>query len=88
MTLYEPFNPFFIESKKIFLSKEGQLMYKLRAIPSEGTFSDNPHAKCNMSFDPIKLEFTCLYNQKLKVDGIIEKDDELNSWCCKNRRSE
>ena len=43
--LYEPFNPFFIESKKIFLSKEGQLMYKLRAIHSEGTFSNSNNPK-------------------------------------------
>ena len=42
-----------------------------------GTWSDNPYAKCNMYFDPIKLEFTCLNNQKLKVDGIVEKDGEL-----------
>ena len=34
----EPFNPFFFERKKLFLSKEGQLKYKLRAIHSEGAF--------------------------------------------------
>ena len=47
------------------------------AMKSNGTCSDNPHAKCNMHFDPIKIEFTCLNNQKLKVDGIIKKDGEL-----------
>ncbi|MBR0371364.1 MAG: transposase [Methanobrevibacter sp.] len=47
------------------------------AMKSNGTCSDNPHAKCNMHFDPIKIEFTCLNNQKLKVDGIVEKDGEL-----------
>ena len=47
------------------------------AMKINGTQSDNPHAKCNMHFDPIKLEFTCLNNQKLKVDGIVEKDGEL-----------
>ena len=47
------------------------------AMKINGTYSDNPHAKCNMHFDPIKLEFTCINNQKLKVDGIMEKDGEL-----------
>ena len=47
------------------------------AMKINGTYSDNPHAKCNMHFDPIKIEFTCLNNQKLKVDGIIKKDGEL-----------
>ena len=47
------------------------------AMKTNGTNGDNSFAKCNMHFDPIKLEFTCLNNQKLKVDGIIEKDDEL-----------
>lgn len=47
------------------------------AMKINGTYSDNPHAKCNMHFDPEKLEFTCLYNQKLKVDGIVEKDGKL-----------
>ena len=47
------------------------------AMKINGTCSDNPHTKCNMHFDPIKLEFTCLNNQKLKVDGIVEKDNEL-----------
>lgn len=47
------------------------------AMKNNGTYSDNPHAKCNMPFDPIKLEFTCLYNKKLKVDGIIEEDGEF-----------
>lgn len=42
-----------------------------------GTFSNNPHAKCNIHFDSKKLEYTCLNNQKLKVDGIVEKDEEL-----------
>ena len=37
--LYEPFNPFFFERKKEFISKKGQLIYKLRAIHSEGAFS-------------------------------------------------
>lgn len=37
--LYEPFNPFFIERKKAFLSQKGQKIYKLRAIHSEGAFS-------------------------------------------------
>ena len=49
------------------------------AMKAKGTYSDNPHAKCNMSFDPIKLEFTCLYNQKLKVTGIIEVPDLLSA---------
>ena len=47
------------------------------AMKTNGTYSDKAHAKCNMHFDPIKLEFTCLNNQKLKVDGIIKKDGEL-----------
>ena len=47
------------------------------AMKINGTYSDNPHAKCNMHFDPIKIEFTCLNNQKLKVDGIIKNDGEL-----------
>ena len=47
------------------------------AMKSNGTNSDNPHAKCNMLFDPIKLEFTCLNKEKLKVNGIVEKDGEL-----------
>ena len=47
------------------------------AMKINGTKSDNPHAKCNMPFDPIKLEFTCLNNQKLKVNGIVEKEGEL-----------
>ena len=47
------------------------------AMKTNGTYSDNPYAKCNMDFDSIKLEFTCLNNQKLKVDGIVEKDGEL-----------
>ena len=47
------------------------------AMKSNGTNSDNPHAKCNMPFDPIKLEFTCLNKEKLKVNGIVEKDGEL-----------
>ena len=47
------------------------------AMKTNGTYSDNPHAKCNMPFDPIKLEFTCLNKQKLKVDRIVEKDGEL-----------
>ena len=47
------------------------------AMKTNGTYSDKPHAKSNMHFDPIKLEFTCLNNQKLKVDGIVEKDGEL-----------
>ena len=47
------------------------------AMKIKGTFSDNPHAKCNMHFDPKKLEYTCPNNQKLKVDGIVEKDGEL-----------
>ena len=38
-TLYEPFNPFFIERKRAFLSRKGQIIYKLRAIHSEGAFS-------------------------------------------------
>ena len=38
--LYEPFNPFFIERKKAFLSQKGQQIYKLRAIHSEGAFSE------------------------------------------------
>ena len=46
-------------------------------MKTNGTYSDKAHAKCNMHFDPIKLEFTCLNNQKLKVDGIVEKDGEL-----------
>ena len=47
------------------------------AMKTNGSYSDNSHAKCNMDFNPIKLEFTCLNNQKLKVDGIVEKDGEL-----------
>ena len=47
------------------------------AMKNNGTKSDNAFAKCNMPFDPIKLEFTCPYNQKLKVDGIIEEDGDL-----------
>ena len=47
------------------------------AMKNNGTYSDNPHAKCNMPFDSIKLEFTCLYNKKLKVNGIIEEDGEF-----------
>ena len=47
------------------------------AMKINGTYRDNPFAKCNMHFDPIKLEFTCLYNQKLKVDGVVENDGEL-----------
>ena len=47
------------------------------AMKNNGTYSDNSYAKCNMHFDPIKLEFTCLYDQKLKVDAIVEKDGEL-----------
>ena len=47
------------------------------AMKTNGTYSDNPYAKCNMHFDPIKIEFTCPNNQKLKVNGIIEKDEEL-----------
>ena len=47
------------------------------AMKINGTFSDNPHAKCNMHFDSKKLEYTCLNNKKLKVDGIMEKDGEL-----------
>ena len=47
------------------------------AMKINGTYSDNPFAKCNMPFDPIKLEFTCLYNQKLKVVGIKEDKGEL-----------
>ena len=30
------------------------------AMKSNGTCSDNPHAKYNMHFDPIKIEFTYL----------------------------
>ena len=30
-----------------------------------------------MHFDPIKLEFTCPNNQKLKVNGVVEKYEEL-----------
>ena len=37
----------------------------------------NAFAKCNMLFNPIKLEFICPYNQKLKVDGIIEDDGDF-----------
>ena len=47
------------------------------AMKSNGTKSDNPFAKCNMPFNPIKMEFTCPNNQKLKVNGIVEKDGEL-----------
>ena len=47
------------------------------AMKTNGTKSDDPFARCNMHFDPIKLEFTCFNNQKLKVDGIVEKDGEL-----------
>jgi len=47
------------------------------AMKINGTFSDNPHAKCNMHFDSKKLEYTCLNNKKLKVYGIVEKDGEL-----------
>ena len=47
------------------------------AMKTNGTQSDNPFAKCNMHFNPIKLEFTCPNNQKLKVTGIVEKDEEL-----------
>ena len=47
------------------------------AMKIKGTHSDNNYAKCNMHFDPIKLEFTCFFNKKLKVDGIVEKDSEL-----------
>lgn len=47
------------------------------AMKINGTFCDNPHAKCNMHFDSKKLEYTCLNNKKLKVDGIVEKDGEL-----------
>ena len=36
------------------------------AMKNNGTYSDNSHAKCNMPFDSIKLEFTCLYNKKIK----------------------
>lgn len=46
-------------------------------MKTNGTYSDNPHAKCNMHFDPIKLEFTCSNNQKLKVTGIAEINGEL-----------
>lgn len=42
-----------------------------------GTQSENPFAKCNMPFDPIKMEYTCPNNQKLKVNEIVEKDGEL-----------
>lgn len=47
------------------------------AMKTNGTYDDNPYAKCNMYFDPIKLEFTCPNNQKLKVDGIVERDGEF-----------
>lgn len=47
------------------------------AMKTNGTYSDNSYAKCNMYFDSIKLEFTCPNNQKLKVDGIVEKYGEL-----------
>ena len=43
----------------------------------KGTYSDNEYAKCNMHFDPIKLEFTYFFNKNLKVNGILEKDSEL-----------
>ena len=33
------------------------------AMKINGTFSDYPHAKCNMHFDPKKLEYTFLHNQ-------------------------
>ena len=58
------------------------------AMKSNGTNSDNPPAKCNMPFDPIKLEFTCLNKEKLKVNGIVEKDGELKlrfqTYACPN----
>ena len=47
------------------------------AMKNNGTKSNNAFAKCNMLFNPIKLEFTCPYNQKLKVDGIIEDDGDF-----------
>lgn len=47
------------------------------AMKNNGTQSDNAYAKCNMPFDPIKLEFTCPFNQKLTVNGIVEEDNKF-----------
>ena len=38
--LYEPFNPYFFDRKEFFLSKKGKIMYKFRAIHSEGGLAE------------------------------------------------
>ena len=39
-TIYEPLNPYFFDRKKVFLSKKGKIIYKFRAIHSEGGFAE------------------------------------------------
>ena len=63
--LYEPFNPFFFERKKIFLSKKGKEIYKLRAIHSEGAFSE---IKEIQEFQQSKR----IGRKKVEIDLILE----------------
>ena len=63
--LYEPFNPFFIARKRAFLSQKGQSIYKLRAIHSEGTFSQ---IKEIQEFKQSKRRG----RQKVEIDLILE----------------
>ena len=63
--LYEPFNSFFFERKKIFLSKKGKEIYKLRAIHSEGAFSE---IKEIQEFQQSKR----IGREKVEIDLILE----------------
>lgn len=49
------------------------------SMNNNGTNSDNPFAKCNMPFDPINNNFTCLFNQKLEPTGTKMINGILNN---------
>ena len=87
----EPFNLFFIERKKAFLSQKGQQIYKLRAIHSEGAFSEIKEIqefKQTKRIGRTKVEIDLIleaivFNLR-KIRNHLKCDINLNIWIKKN----
>ena len=74
-TLYEPLNPYFFDRKRVFLSKKGKLIYKFRAIHSEGGFAE---LKSIQEFKQSKRRGLKKVEIDLKLEAIITNLKKLH----------
>ena len=75
-TLYEPFNPYFFDRKEIFLSNKGKMLYKLRAIHSEGGFNELKHIQKFDHSDRVGIEKVEI---DLKLETIVSNLKKLRT---------